>query len=234
MGAGGAGCFNMWYDRDIDAVMERTTNRVVPSGKVGARNALIFSCVLMVSSIGIIYYYTNILAAVLLTVSIFIYVVIYTIWLKRRSVHNIVIGGASGAMSPMIGWAATSGELSYMCISMSIIIFLWTPAHFWPLSIVLKEEYEHARVPMLPVICGIDTTRKKTLIYSILTAISSLIPYVLGLSIVYGIASLILGIIFVYMSALMNKCIVRDISVFLFSIAYAFFLFLLMIIDFYL
>ena len=178
--AGAAGAINMWYDRDIDAVMRRTANRPIPGGRIGAPDVLTFGVVLAVASVLVMYLATNLVAAVVLAVSILFYVFVYTIWLKRRTPQNIVIGGAAGAFPPVIGWAAVTGGIDIMPVLMFAIIFFWTPPHFWALALYASGDYERAGVPMLPVVSGARITRLNVLAYTVVLAMVSLLPWILG------------------------------------------------------
>ncbi|MDR3493568.1 MAG: heme o synthase [Ancalomicrobiaceae bacterium] len=198
IGAGASGALNMWYDADIDAVMKRTANRPVPSGRVAAGEALAFGLVLACGSVLTLALAVNWLSAGLLAFTIFFYVAIYTMWLKRRTPQNIVIGGAAGAFPPMIGWAAMTNSVSVEAIVLFLIIFMWTPPHFWALALLKSEDYARAGVPMLPVVAGETTTRTQILIYSVLLVPIAVVPYLIGLGgPVYGGVSMLLGAAFV-------------------------------------
>lgn len=173
LGSGAAGALNMWYDRDIDALMKRTQNRPIPAGLIAPQDALIFGIVLAVFSIVLMGLSTNYFAAILLAFSIFFYAVIYTMVLKRTTVHNIVIGGAAGAFPPVIGWVASTGTISLEAILLFLVIFLWTPPHFWALALTKIEDYERANIPMLPNVAGPQATKKQILIYSLLLVMAS-------------------------------------------------------------
>ena len=193
-GAGGAGALNMWYDRDIDGLMTRTMNRPLPAGRIGPANALWFGVALSVASVTMMAMAVNDLAALLLTVTIAYYVFIYTTWLKRRTPQNIVIGGASGAFPPMIGWAAVTGEVGTEALILFAIIFLWTPPHFWSLALYRSGDYARAGVPMLPVVAGVRATKKQILIYSLLLVPVTLLPVLVGMSgPFYGVSAGLLG-----------------------------------------
>jgi protoheme IX farnesyltransferase len=179
-GAGGAAVLNMWYEADVDAAMTRTAKRPIPSGRVSRAQALIFGLTLASGAIGLLGFMSNKIAAALLAFTIFFYIVIYTIWLKRRTPQNIVIGGAAGALPPVIGWAASTGRIGVEPLVLFLIIFLWTPAHFWALSLNYAGEYARAGIPMLPVVAGRAETKKQILIYSILLVLVSTMPWVLG------------------------------------------------------
>ena len=197
VGAGASGALNMWWDADIDAVMERTRSRPVPQGRISPDEALTFGLVLSVLSLLTLGITVNWIASSLLAFTIAFYVVVYTMWLKRRTPHNIVIGGAAGAFPPMIGWAAVTGELSFDSLLLFLIIFMWTPPHFWALALYRASDYEAARVPMLPVVAGLEETRRQIVIYSVLLAPLGCTPALTGLGgVAYGIASSILGAIF--------------------------------------
>ncbi|MCZ2203876.1 heme o synthase [Bartonella sp. A05] len=201
VGGGGAGVLNMWYDADIDAVMKRTQNRPIPTGKISRMQALVFGLVLSIVSVLVMGVFINWFTAIFLAFTIFFYIVIYTIWLKRITPQNIVIGGAAGAFPPMIGWAAATGTVSIDSFLLFLIIFMWTPPHFWALSLFSTTDYEAAGIPMMPNIRGEHSTKKQILIYAIMTAICAIGPYVVGFAgVVYGIFSTILGAIFVYLA----------------------------------
>ena len=197
--AGAAGAINMWYDRDIDAVMRRTARRPIPDGRIEAGAALGFGIVLAVSSVILMYLATNAVAAFVLAVSILFYIFIYTVWLKRRTPQNIVIGGAAGAFPPLIGWAAVTGDVSLFPILMFTIVFFWTPPHFWALSLYASGDYARAGVPMLPVVAGSRSTRWHVLFYTVVLAVVSLSPWALGYAgPLYGVAAALLAGGFLY------------------------------------
>jgi protoheme IX farnesyltransferase len=194
VGAGAAGALNMWYDADIDARMVRTARRPVPAGRVRPREALAFGLVLAVFSVVTLGLMVNAAAAVLLAFTIFFYAVIYTIWLKRATPQNIVIGGAAGAFPPMIGWVAVTGSLSLEPILLFLIIFFWTPPHFWALSLYRAEDYARAGVPMLPVVAGDLATRRQILLYTLILVPLGLAPWALGYAgLLYGAVALATG-----------------------------------------
>src|SRR5205823_6224226 len=176
-GAGAAGALNMWYEADIDAVMPRTARRPIPRGRISRAEALAFGLALAGSAVAVLALVVNVQAAALLAFAIFFYVVVYTMWLKRQTPHNIVIGGAAGALPPVIGWAAATGEIGLEPLILFLIIFLWTPPHFWALSLNRADEYARAGVPMLPVVAGRAATTRQILIYSILLVPISLLPW---------------------------------------------------------
>jgi len=201
IGAGAAGAINMWYDRDIDAVMRRTAKRPIPAGRIAPDDALTYGIFLAVASVGVMGLATNWMAAGLLAGSILFYVCIYTMWLKRRTPQNIVIGGAAGAFPPLIGWAAVTGSLDVMPLLMFGMIFLWTPPHFWALSLWAHADYQRAGVPMLPVVAGARETRRQVVIYTVLMVPFTLLPWYLGLAgKTYGIAAAVLGLGFLVSS----------------------------------
>ena len=196
-GAGASGAINQWYDRDMDALMTRTRNRPIPAGKVIPEEALAFGIVISVLSVMLLSLASNLLAGGLLAFTIFFYAVVYTVWLKRSTPQNIVIGGAAGALPPLVGWAAMTGTVTPEPIILFTLIFVWTPPHFWALALVKNDDYRLANVPMLPVTAGADETRKQILIYSILLMGAGILPFVIGMSgIAYGILSVIMGALF--------------------------------------
>ncbi len=193
-GAGASGALNMWYDRDIDALMSRTANRPIPRGRVSPEEALAFGMILAFFSVVTLGILVNWYAAALLAFTIFFYVVIYTMWLKRWTAQNIVIGGAAGALPPMVGWVAATGSLSVAPVLLFLIIFLWTPPHFWALALYRTDDYARARVPMLPVIAGADATRLQILLYAIVLVAVATAAWPLGyFGPGYGVVSLVSG-----------------------------------------
>ena len=197
VGAGASGALNMWYDADIDAQMARTARRPIPSGRVTADEALTFGMVLSVFSVLTLGLVVNVAAGALLAFTIAFYVVVYTMWLKRRTPQNIVIGGAAGAFPPMIGWAAMTGSVSLDSILLFLIIFMWTPPHFWALALLRAKDYERVGVPMLPVVAGSAETRRQILIYSALLVPLACSPALTGLGgMAYALASVALGAVF--------------------------------------
>ncbi len=198
VGAGAAGAINMWYDRDIDALMSRTKDRPIPAGRVDADEALAFGIVLSIASVVTMTLVANIAAGALLAFSIFFYVAIYTMWLKRSTAQNIVIGGAAGAFPPAIGWAAATGEVGLAAIVLFLIVFMWTPPHFWALALFRAGDYAKAGVPMLPVVAGKRETRRQIVIYSIPMAMLGVAPFFLGVvGPVYAAMAALLGFVFV-------------------------------------
>ncbi|MGE4480313.1 MAG: heme o synthase [Acidocella sp.] len=199
LGAGAAGAINMWYDRDIDAIMRRTTTRPIPAGKIEAAGALGFGLVLSAISVLLLAMATNLCAAAVLAFSIFYYAVIYTIWLKRRTPQNIVIGGGAGAFPAVIGWASVTGQIGLLPVLLFLIVFFWTPPHFWSLSLYASTDYEKAGVPMLPVVKGARHTRWNVFIYTLILFPLALSPWFLGLTgWIYGATALVLGAAFIY------------------------------------
>ncbi|MDG2267899.1 MAG: heme o synthase [Alphaproteobacteria bacterium] len=234
-GAGAAGAINMWYDKDIDLIMDRTKSRPIPSGRVKAEEALTLGIVLSIFSIILLFVASNYLAALLLFIAIMFYIFIYTIWLKRSTPQNIVIGGAAGALPPVIGWFAVSQDFSMFPLILFMIIFLWTPPHFWALSLYRSDDYKRAGVPMLPVVKGDKVTRINILLYSISLILISPAPWYLGyLGDVYGFLTILLTLIFIYFSwnVYVHKLGSEPI-LFKYSILYLFLLFLIMPIDKY-
>ncbi len=196
--AGASGAINMWYDRDIDILMRRTRNRPIPAGRIAPGEALGFGVFLAVASVLVMALATNVVAALVLAGSIGFYVFIYTMWLKRRTAQNIVIGGAAGAFPPVIGWAAVTGGLDVLPLLMFAIVFFWTPPHFWALSLWAHADYARAGVPMLPVVAGARETRRQIFLYTLVLLAVSLAPWALGLvGVIYGAAALALGLGFV-------------------------------------
>lgn len=201
LGSGAAGAINMWYDSDIDKLMRRTSTRPVPAGLIPREEALSFGIILSCASVLLMWMSSNIFAAILLAVSIFYYGVVYTIWLKRRTPQNIVIGGGAGALPPVIGWAIVTGSVSLEAWILFAIVFFWTPPHFWALSLLAKNEYKLAKVPMLPVTHGVANTQTQILVYSVILALVSSLPVMLGFGgILYSVASIVLSIVFIGMA----------------------------------
>ena len=233
LGAGGAGAVNMWFDRDIDAVMERTKARPVPAGRVPAAEALAFGITLSLFGVLLMGLAANWTAAALLLASSLFYVFVYTCWLKRSTAQNIVIGGAAGALPPVIGWVAATGGLAPLPLILFGIIFLWTPAHFWALALVRADDYARAGVPMLPVTRGDPATRLGILAYSAATVAATLLPCLLGaLGAVYGTGAGLLGAGLLWHALMVRRRRVgSEMRMFWYSIAYLFLLFLLMPLD---
>jgi protoheme IX farnesyltransferase len=234
--AGAANTINCLYDRDIDQIMERTQVRPIPSGRVSPRDALIFAITLALLSFTLLATFANLLSASLAMVGIFFYVVIYTHWLKRHSTQNIVIGGAAGAIPPLVGWSAVTGELSWAAWLLFGIIFLWTPPHFWALALMIREDYAKVGVPMLPVIEGNEPTARQILYYTlILVPITLVLVYPLGvLGGFYAGCAMILGALFVYKAWQLNQApsdLATAKSMFKYSIVYMMLLSVIMVVD---
>jgi protoheme IX farnesyltransferase len=234
VGAGASGAINMWYDRDIDARMARTRNRPIPAGQVEPGNALGLGITLAVGSVTVMGLAVNHVAAALLALTIAFYVLVYTMWLKRRTPQNIVIGGAAGAFPPMIGWSAATGDVSLAAVVLFAIIFMWTPPHFWALALYRSEDYARAGVPMLPVVAGIRRTKQQIVIYTILLFPVVLAPALLGFaSAAYGIAAALLGALFVICALRVraDATTVAARQMFGFSIVYLFAIFAFLVAD---
>ena len=241
--AGAAGAINMWYDRDIDLVMRRTRNRPIPAGRIAPEDALSFGVVLACASVLVMALATNLFAALVLAGSIGFYVFIYTMWLKRRTAQNIVIGGAAGAFPPVIGWAAVTGGLDLLPVLLFAIVFFWTPPHFWALSLWAHADYARAGVPMLPVVAGARETRRQVFFYTLVLVAVSVTPWALGLTgAIYGVSAIVLGFGFLACSwrVLRDRQDASGVSqtndtpartAFKFSIAYLFILFAAVAID---
>ena len=198
LGSGAAGAINMWYERDLDALMERTRHRPLPAGRVAPDDALGLGVLLSIFSVLLMSLATNFVAAGLLTAAILFYVFVYTVWLKRRTPQNIVIGGAAGAFPPMIGWAAATGDVSAVGIALFLLIFLWTPPHFWALALYRSEDYRRAGVPMLPVVAGPRETKRQMLVYTLLLVPVALAPTLLGaVGWFYGAVAIVLSLAFI-------------------------------------
>jgi protoheme IX farnesyltransferase len=235
-GAGAAGVLNMWYDADIDAIMSRTAMRPIPRGKVSRFEALILGLFLGGFAVVVLALATNLIAAALLASTILFYVVVYTAWLKRTTRQNIVIGGAAGALPPVIGWAAATGDVGLEPLALFLIIFLWTPPHFWALALNRTDDYARAGVPMLPVVAGRAATKRQILIYSGLTALASELPWVLGFAgTIYSAIAAICGAFFLLLALQLNRSTGADRRaphrLFVFSISYLFVLFATLLID---
>lgn len=237
VGAGASGAINMWYDKDIDSLMERTKKRAVPLGRIESLDALGFGIILSIISTILLGLSVNYVAALLLAFSIFFYVCIYTIWLKRRTPQNIVIGGASGAFPPVIGWACSTGDITLFPTLLFFIIFFWTPPHFWALALYKDIEYSKANVPMLPVVKGQRETKKQILIYSLVLFVISMLPFTLSFSgYFYLVSSFLLNLYFCYLSYLLFKSEDEKNSfyapkLFKFSIIYLYLIFSSLVVD---
>ena len=238
MGAGAAGALNMWYESDLDALMSRTCLRPIPTGKVNKNQALIFGITLSVISVVALDYFTNRVSAGILLFTIIFYVLIYTIWLKKRTSQNIVIGGAAGALPPVIGWTIATGSLSLEPLVFFLIIFFWTPSHFWALSLYKSEDYKKANIPMLPLTNGIESTKVNIFVYSLIMLPVIIFPYVINfVGLVFLIPSLLLTIYYNYLCFDLykfkkNKFSAKKAkSIFGYSILYLFLVFVLFLID---
>jgi len=239
LGAGACGALNQWYEADIDAKMRRTANRPLPAGRMDRQSALHFGVGLSVFSVLLMGLAANWLAAGLLAISILFYVVIYTMWLKPRTVQNIVIGGGAGAFPPLIGWVAATGHVSALPLLLFAIIFLWTPPHFWALSLFVRSDYAAAGIPMLPVIAGVESTRRQIFLYSLPMALAAVAPWPLGLAgTVYGISAAVLSAVFVVlaMRVLANRAteptgMDAEKHLFAYSVFYLFALFAVLVAD---
>jgi len=239
LGAGASAALNQWYEADIDAIMKRTSQRPLPAGRMDSETALHFGIGLSFFSVILMGVAVNWFAAVFLAFSIFFYAVVYTIWLKRNTPQNIVIGGAAGAFPPAIGWAAVTGDVSLMPVSLFAIIFFWTPPHFWALALFVNSDYSKAGVPMMPVVAGRQSTRKQIFGYSLILAVVAIAPFTLGLAgTVYGLASIALSLVFSGLSlqVAMSKTIESadmqaEKRLFKFSILYLFALFSAVVAD---
>ena len=239
VGAGAAGALNMWFDADIDRLMRRTAPRTIPAGRMAAGDALGFGLALAIGSVAFLGLATNYLAAGLLAFTIFFYVVIYTMWLKRLTPQNIVIGGAAGALPPVIGWAVVTNSVSLHSLALFLIIFLWTPPHFWALSLYRSEDYARAGVPMLPVVSGAAATKLQILIYSVVLAlVAAVLPPAIGLATpAYGVVAALLGALFVWLAWTVYRMPATDTEMrparrlFAYSMLYLFLLFALILVE---
>ena len=238
LGAGAAGCLNMWYESDLDALMTRTCLRPIPTGKINRNQALIFGILLSVISVGALNYFANFLSASLLLFTIFFYLFVYTIWLKRKTPQNIVIGGAAGALPPVIGWTIATNTITLEPLTFFFIIFFWTPSHFWALSLYKADDYKKAKIPMLPLTDGIEKTKIYIFIYSLIMLPVIIFPYIINFSgLTYLLPSLILTIYYniICYDLLKYKKNSFDLKkakkVFCYSILYLFLIFVLFLID---
>jgi protoheme IX farnesyltransferase len=238
LGAGAAGALNMWYESDLDALMTRTCLRPIPTGRVQKNQALWFGIILSIISISLLFFTANLISSILLAVTIGFYFFIYTIWLKRRTPQNIVVGGAAGALPPVIGWAIATNSISAESIILFLIIFIWTPSHFWALSLYKSSDYKKAKIPMLPITSGIQTTKLNILIYSLLMAPVVALPYFFNFGgLFYLTLSSLMTSYYVYLCAILFKekknktsnIIAR--KIFVYSIFYLFFIFVLILAD---
>jgi len=238
IGAGAAGALNMWYEADLDKLMTRTCLRPIPTGKINKEHALIYGIVLSIISIYGLYYFSNFLSAFLLFITISFYLFVYTIWLKRKTPQNIVIGGAAGALPPVIGWTIATNTLTLEPITFFLIIFYWTPSHFWALSLYKAEDYAKAKIPMLPITNGIEETKKKIFVYSLFMLPIIIVPYIIGFTgEVFLIISLLLTFYYNYICYDLYKfkknefVLKKAKKVFGYSIIYLFLIFVLFLVD---
>ena len=238
IGSGAAGALNMWYESDVDALMSRTCLRPIPTGKVKRNQALYFGIILSIISVAMLYYSANTISAILLASTIGFYFFIYTIWLKRKTPQNIVIGGAAGALPPVIGWTIATGTITIEPIILFLIIFVWTPSHFWALSLYKSGDYKKAKIPMLPVIAGTKTTKTNILVYSFAMLPVVIAPYYFEFaSLLYLVTALVMTIYYNYLCLELFKTKFIKFSnkiarkVFIYSIFYLFFVYLILLID---
>ena len=237
IGSGASGALNMWYERDTDALMARTKDRVLPLKRISPMGALVYGVVLAIFSVLLLYYVSNLLAASLLALTIFYYIFVYTIWLKKRTPQNIVIGGAAGAFPPLIGWASVSGSLSLEILLLFLLIFLWTPPHFWALALYQSDDYKKAGIPMMPIVVGDKKTVTMIILYSFtLLPVTMMMSYYY--SIFFAISSAILGISFIYLALNLRTFlgegqmfVKKAQTLFYFSIIYLFNIFAILLID---
>ena len=238
IGSGAAGTLNMWYESDLDALMSRTCLRPIPTGKVKKDQALYFGIILSALSVSIIYFSANLISAILLASTIAFYFFVYTIWLKRKTPQNIVIGGAAGALPPVIGWTIATGNISIEPLILFLIIFLWTPSHFWALSLYKSGDYKKAKIPMLPIISGTKTTKINILVYALIMSPAVLAPYFFNFaSTIYLIITSIMTTYYIYLCFKLYSSKIAKASnkiarkIFIYSIFYLFFIFLILLID---
>ncbi len=238
LGSGAAGALNMWYEADLDSMMSRTCLRPIPTGKVTKKQALIFGISASIISIVALYFFSNLVATLILAITILFYVLIYTIWLKPKTAQNIVIGGAAGALPPVIGWAIATGNISFEPIILFLIIFIWTPSHFWALSLYKTDDYISAKIPMLPVTSGVKTTKLNIFVYAVLLFPIILLPFFLNyFGIIYLLISGILGTYYIYIcyklfrvkESYLEKKIAKQI--FGYSILFLFMIFVSILLD---
>ncbi len=238
LGAGAAGCLNMWYEADLDALMTRTCLRPIPTGKINKQQALVFGTFLTIFSVGALNYFANFMSAFLLLFTIAFYLFVYTIWLKRKTPQNIVIGGVAGSLPPVIGWTIATNSISLEPISLFLIIFFWTPSHFWALSLYKSDDYKKAKIPMMPLTDGIEKTKVYIVVYSLLMLPVIILPYAINFSgLVYLIPAIMLTIYYNFMCYGLykhkkNKFVLKKAKkVFGYSILYLFLIFVLFLID---
>lgn len=239
IGAGASGALNMWFDADIDSIMKRTSNRPIPSGNISKSEALTYGIIMAAGSVYVMGVLINWFSAIFLAFTIFFYVFIYTIWLKRKTIQNIVIGGAAGAFPPVIGWISTEASITLEPILLFLIIFLWTPPHFWALAIVTSNEYEKANIPMMPNVMGNKVTINRILVYTIIMSFTAISPYFIDMvSIIYLIPVSILSLTFVFLAVRLyvskNDKSIKNHSkkLFIYSIYYLFMVFVIFLVDY--
>jgi len=233
-GAGASGAINQWYDRDIDAIMKRTQARPIPAGKINPDEALAFGVIISMLSVLVLWFAANMLAAAMLAFTIFFYAVVYSVWLKRLTPQNIVIGGAAGAFPPAIGWLAAGGSLTLEPLILFGIIFIWTPPHFWALALVKNDDYTRAGIPMMPVVAGAQSTINQIVAYAVVLAPFAVLPAVIGMaSVVYGVAAAMLGFGFVAYALRLKRepSDANAMALFKYSILYLFLIFLALGLD---
>jgi heme o synthase len=238
LGSGAAGALNMWYESDLDSIMTRTCLRPIPTGKLTRNQALSFGLLSSFVSVIALYIFSNFVAALTLLITILFYVLVYTIWLKRKTPQNIVIGGAAGALPPIIGWAIATNQISLEPIILFLIIFIWTPSHFWALSLYKSDDYRKAKIPMLPITSGVKTTKLNILIYAIILFPIAIVPYMLNFSgLIYFISSSILSSYYIFISYQLfkEKNSIKEKKIatklFTYSILYLFAIFMFILID---
>ena len=239
LGSGAAGCLNMWYEADLDALMTRTCLRPIPTGKINKQQALIFGILLTMFSVGALNYFTNFLSAFLLFFTIAFYLFVYTIWLKRKTPQNIVIGGIAGSLPPVIGWTISTNSISLVPISLFLIIFFWTPSHFWALSLYKADDYKKAKIPMMPITDGVEKTKIYILIYSLLMLPVVILPYIINFSgLVYIVPVMMLTLYYNFICYDLYKHkknkfdLKKAKKVFGYSILYLFLIFVLFLLDY--
>ena len=238
IGAGAAGALNMWYESDLDALMTRTCLRPIPTGKINRKQALIFGVTLSIISVVALDYFTNRVSAAILLLTILFYVFVYTVWLKRRTPQNIVIGGAAGAFPPVIGWTIATGTLSLEPLAFFLIIFFWTPSHFWALSLYRSDDYKKANIPMLPLTNGVESTKLNILVYSLLMLPVIIFPYLINfVGLIFLLPAILITFYYNYLcyelyNYTKNKFNPKKAkSIFGYSIIYLFLVFVLFLID---
>jgi len=239
LGSGAAGCLNMWYEADVDALMTRTCLRPIPTGKINKQQALLFGILLTIFSVGTLNYFTNFLSAFLLFFTIAFYLFVYTIWLKRKTPQNIVIGGIAGSLPPVIGWTISTNSISLVPISLFLIIFFWTPSHFWALSLYKADDYKKAKIPMMPITDGVEKTKLYILIYSLLMLPVVILPYLINFSgLLYVIPTMMLTLYYNFICYDLYKHkknkfdLKKAKKVFGYSILYLFLIFVLFLLDY--